>query len=35
MLKSFNIPDLSASRVPFDAADIEKLYQEQMAEQVN
>ena len=34
MLKSFNIPDLSASPVPFDAADIEKVYMEQEAEQV-
>lgn len=34
MLKSFNIPDLSASPVPFDAADIEKVYQEQEAEQI-
>jgi len=34
MLKSFNIPDLSASPVPFDAEDIEKVYQEQVAEQV-
>ncbi len=34
MLKSFNIPDLSTSPVPFDAADIEKVYLEQEAEQV-
>lgn len=34
MLKSFNIPDLSASPVPFDAADIERVYMEQEAEQV-
>ena len=34
MLKSFNIPDLSVSPVPFDAADIEKVYMEQEAEQV-
>jgi len=35
MLKSFNIPDLSASLVPFDAADIEKVYLKQETEQVN
>ena len=34
MLKSFNIPDLSDSPVPFDAADVEKVYMEQEAEQV-
>jgi hypothetical protein len=35
MLKSFNIPDLSDSPVPFDAADIEKVYMEQKSEHVN
>ena len=34
MLKSFNIPDLSDSPVAFDAADIEKVYMDQEAEQV-
>ena len=34
MLKSFNIPDLSATSVPFDATDIEKVYHGQEAEQV-
>lgn len=34
-LKSFNIPELSKGRVPFDAIDIEKLYRNMAAETVN
>ncbi|KAA6316612.1 hypothetical protein EZS27_033103 [termite gut metagenome] len=32
-LKSFNIPELSIGKLPFDAADIEKLYTEGLTEQ--
>jgi hypothetical protein len=35
MLKSFNIPELSKSPVPFDAMDIEKLYNNANTETVN
>ncbi|WP_297094186.1 hypothetical protein [uncultured Draconibacterium sp.] len=35
MLKSFNIPELSTGQVPFDAMDIEKIYNDTKIEQVH
>ena len=35
MLKSFNIPELSRGEVPFDAMDIERLYENDETEMVN
>jgi WD40 repeat protein len=34
MLKSFNIPELSTGKLPFDAMDIERIFNQQQAEQM-